>query len=191
MNGKVKRVGDQTAPDSSASSNPAETEIGDRSRFQKTGSSPKPESDGWNLTYSGGAPCALGVGLPNPAANVPPDMVVSGNIGPIGQLPPSCKVQCSVSTQISTRENTNTGTFKAHKNCGWEKNQSTSYVWRTRILHNAKFLQLFTLMPVPLFPVTLVGRTFQQTSNQEIRGHNSPAGNSWSNSTVPYIRCKP
>lgn len=73
MNGRVKRVGDQTRGRFVCSVN-VESNGGDRrdsSRFQKTGASPKPESDGCNLTYSG-------VVLDS-APNGFPDMVASGN----------------------------------------------------------------------------------------------------------------
>ena len=61
MNGRVKRVGDQTGSDPSIESSGRGGE-GDFSGFQDTGASPKPESDGQNLTYSGCVLCVLWVG---------------------------------------------------------------------------------------------------------------------------------
>ena len=81
MNGRIKRVGDQTAFDpSSAPLNPvaAAREV---LTFPKYRASPKPESDGWNVTYPGRNLRVLRVGSSKPSMlNGFSDMVDGGRI---------------------------------------------------------------------------------------------------------------
>lgn len=69
-----------------------------------------------------------------------------------------CTVHSAVSTeQISTYKRVYYASVRSGKvqKMYDERGNSTSNIW-TRILWNARFLELLALGPVPLFPVTLI-----------------------------------